>query len=84
MKAKKILEFFLKGYAPENEDIEEAILEIDKLNSRNCEDCIYCEEFYKQYLDDIEFWYKCKNLKNPNIINITDIKTFYCNKWEQK
>lgn len=90
MKALEILkDNYLSGQSDEmalyfQRHIQIAIKELEELENRSCSNCEHCEEFYRQYLDDIEFWYKCKNLKNPNIINLTDIKTFYCNKWENK
>lgn len=76
MKALGILKLFLNGYAPEDEDINEAIEEIKELENRSCINC----KHYKQSSHQI---YKTCFLIKTNGFNLESNVDFCCNKWEK-
>jgi len=61
------------------EQINEAIVEIEALENRSCGDCKFCKDTYVINIGS----YTCHNIKSwMNQSNI--IKDFCCNKWENK
>lgn len=72
MKAVKILKLFLAGYAPEDEDIEEAL---DELNNRCCNNC---STNYQRCRIFISYW------KSTETNTVEDSKCFYCMKHKFK
>ena len=70
MKAIKILEMFLNGYAPEDEDINEAIAELEALENRSCDNCKNAS--FETKFGELEF-NACFLVSNGNVC-----------KWESK